>query len=81
MQELSFHHKETIMKASSKSTALDQFILKLTGKNRVDTIARDLCMTCSDPDTEFRNAKCLREFTISGMCQRCQDEVFGSMED
>lgn len=36
-----------------------------------------LCPTCAVPIGEFRNALSRREFQISGMCQDCQDEVFG----
>jgi len=38
-----------------------------------------LCPTCGKPVVEpFRNALSLKEFTISGMCQACQDSVFGT---
>ena len=36
------------------------------------------CATCGgeiDPE-EFRDELSRREWTISGMCQKCQDEVF-----
>lgn len=38
------------------------------------------CPTCGtqfDPDNHFRDALSLKEFTISRMCQKCQDSVFG----
>ena len=35
------------------------------------------CPTCSGDIGEFRNAVSRKEFTISGMCQACQDSVFG----
>lgn len=36
-----------------------------------------LCPTCGGKITEFRNTISQKEFEISGMCQKCQDEVFG----
>lgn len=39
------------------------------------------CPTCAQPVGEFRNALSRKEFSISGMCQRCQDSVFGTGED
>lgn len=36
-----------------------------------------LCPTCGGEITEFRNALSKKEFEISGMCQKCQDSVFG----
>lgn len=38
-----------------------------------------ICPVCGlviDPG-EFRDALSRKEYVISGMCQRCQDEVFG----
>jgi len=36
------------------------------------------CVTCGNPITKFRNELSEREYKISGMCQDCQDSVFGS---
>jgi hypothetical protein len=30
---------------------------------------------------DFRDALSKREYQISGLCQKCQDEMFGSDED
>ena len=37
------------------------------------------CPSCNMPIalTSFRNAISLKEFRISGLCQECQDKVFG----
>lgn len=35
------------------------------------------CPTCKDPIGKFRDALSRREYEISGMCQNCQDGVFG----
>lgn len=35
------------------------------------------CPTCGKPISYFRNEISRREFKISGMCQKCQDNVFG----
>lgn len=32
-------------------------------------------------DDEFRDALSVKEFFISGLCQECQDDVFGGEED
>ena len=37
----------------------------------------DVCVTCGGPIGEFRNEISEREYKISGMCQKCQDSVFG----
>ena len=35
------------------------------------------CPVCAQPIIEFRNAASVREHQISGLCQQCQDSVFG----
>lgn len=37
----------------------------------------ETCPTCGKKIGEFRNALSQKEFQISGMCQKCQDSVFG----
>ena len=39
------------------------------------------CVACGQYITEFKDLLSMREFCISGMCQKCQDKVFDSPED
>jgi len=41
-----------------------------------DPKASHLCVMCGQPAIEFKDALSLKEFTISRMCQGCQDSVF-----
>ena len=45
-----------------------------------DRIMQSLCVTCSNEihDTDFRDTVSKKEYGISGLCQTCQDSVFGS---
>ena len=45
-------------------------------KGRRESIAADVCATCNGWAKEFRDAVSKREYTISGMCEKCQDEAF-----
>ena len=69
------------MKPSSKSTAMDSALSDMFGIDRRDTITEDRCVPapigCGEPATEFTDAKSRKEFTISGLCQKCQNEIFG----
>lgn len=38
------------------------------------------CPTCKSEITPFRDELSKKEFSISGMCQSCQDSVFGDKE-
>lgn len=62
---------------SEKSQAINELLSNLMGRDREATIKADLCMTCGGPAVEFRDQLSRREYSISGMCQKCQDEVFG----
>lgn len=45
----------------------------------VDRIDAGKCAFCADPinQDEFRDDLSRKEFEISGLCQKCQDWVFG----
>lgn len=43
---------------------------------RTTAIDNDACAFCNRPATEFTDVVSEREFAISGMCQKCQDETF-----
>ena len=66
-----------IMKATNKSQIIENLLTDLTGVSRVGAVAEGSCVTCSGEATEFRDALSQKEYTISAMCQTCQDEVFG----
>ena len=70
------------MKETKKSPAIDHFLSTLMGKSRQVVIRNGLCMTCdTQGNLSPRNWKddlSRKEYTISGMCQSCQDEFFGS---
>jgi len=70
-----------MVEATAKHPQVDALLTGLTGKSRVETVAGNRCTTCDDPDMDFRTELDRREYRISGMCQRCQDSVFGSSEE
>lgn len=67
------------MIATKKSPAINDLLSKLAGKDRRATITQGGCMTCDTTGItvdSFRDALSIKEYTISGMCQSCQDGVF-----
>jgi len=73
------------MKSSVKNSeiekALDQISLKMFGKSRSEAIRQDICVNCGGEASEFDDAISAKEFSISGMCQVCQNDFFNSIED
>lgn len=74
---VSRYHQEERMEPSLKASGIDSLIQGITGKSRVDTINGRKCMTCEVEEIPpFKDALSIKEYTISGMCQECQDQVF-----
>jgi len=66
-----------MVEPSRKAPAIDLFISQVTGKSREIQLASALCMTCSGDATDFKDDLSRKEYSISGMCQTCQDNIFG----
>lgn len=67
-----------------KSAAMNAFLDQLTGmlgQTRTNAITNDVCVSCNEDASTFKDALSEREYRISGLCQRCQDGVFGTSED
>lgn len=65
------------MKPSEKSTEIDGLLSEIFGIDRKEAITKNLCAMCKKPTKGFRDARSLKEYTISGLCMECQDRIFG----
>ena len=61
-----------------KSEQMNKLILELTGVDVNKSVEKKICPSCHKPAVEFRDEISKKESQISGLCQQCQDEVFGS---
>jgi len=61
---------------------MNKTIMRAAGLGKaVERVERGDCIWCGKavhPNAEFKDELSQREFNISGMCQACQDGVFGS---
>jgi len=60
---------------------MNKEIVKQAGfKEEVKLVGSEICPFCRQPVNrdEFRDSLSRKEFTISGICQDCQDKTFGS---
>ena len=64
---------------TKKSEAIESLIDSTTPnpKGRRGAIEADECTWCGGAATDFRDNLSRKEYTISGMCQACQDKTFG----
>ena len=63
----------------TRSDMNKELLRKIGLGDMVDKVEAGKCPTCNEPIdlTAFRNPISQKEFGISGLCQKCQDSVFG----
>lgn len=66
------------MSWNEKSPQIKQFIEKLF-PGTTENIENKICPFCKEPvnEEDFETETNKREFKISGLCQQCQNQVFG----
>lgn len=68
------------MKPTPKVPEINQFLKTTFGVDLQKAIESDTCVPppigCGKPATEFRDELSRKEFSLSGLCQECQDSVF-----
>jgi hypothetical protein len=62
------------MEPSVKSPQMNRFLDRLF--DRQNKIKSNLCTVCDGPVLSFKDELSRKEYTISGLCQECQDECF-----
>ena len=64
------------MEPTRKVTNLEDMLKGVFIIDRVQCISDNVCTMCGKPVAEFHDQLSRKEYTISGMCQACQDHVF-----
>lgn len=72
---------EPSYKTTNMSKMLDDLSEMVYGRSATSSIRGDTCLACGEPAVEFTDALSKREFSISGLCQKCQDDVFAPDEE
>jgi hypothetical protein len=65
---------------TKKSLGVETFLTFNNPKGRRGSIEANECVQCCGPASTFKDALSRREFTISGLCQTCQDRFFEEEE-
>lgn len=60
-----------------RSNDVDGFAKKIFGVTKTEALGRRVCVSCGKRVVSFRDAISAKEYFISGLCQECQDRVFG----
>jgi len=64
-------------KSIEMENALNNLSRAFFGRSRKECFENSACVMCGGPAIEFRNELSKKEYTISCMCQTCQDDLFG----
>ena len=59
----------------------EEMAFALFGRSPSIAKASGQCVSCGEFNLEFRDELSRKEYGISGLCQCCQDSVFGVEED
>jgi len=65
-----------VSKTPKINKSLDQLSESMFGAKRSDALNGQWCVICKGPASEFKDERSKKEFSISGMCQVCQDRIF-----
>ena len=63
---------------TKKSPEIEQQLTDLAGISRHEALERKICTWCKKQILSFEDELSKREYEISGLCQSCQNKVFGS---
>jgi len=63
-------------KSPEMIAALDQMSLSMYGRSRSVCIAAKVCVACGVSADKFDDLLSRREYQLSGMCQKCQDNTY-----
>lgn len=66
-----------IKRSPKLQDGLNKIESNLFGQTQAEAEGKEICLKCKEPITGFRDHLSWKEHGISGMCQKCQDKIFG----
>lgn len=67
----------TCQKEIPMEQIVNQFAVETFGRSKSESIEKKICVTCGGKAGLFTSLQSVKEYKISGMCQKCQDKVGG----
>lgn len=67
----------SIAEKKMKPDVVNRTWMKKWFPEEIKNVEEGKCPTCSGPIGTFRDELSRKEYSISGMCQKCQDSIFG----
>jgi len=68
-----------VEKTKELQNFLDGFAKKAFGRSPAEAKEKKICVFCGKPIKmeDFKDPLSIKEYEISGLCQKCQDDTFG----
>lgn len=66
-----------MIRSKEMQEMVDKIGSEFFGITQTESQEKSICVICGEKVTGFRNSISEKEFRISGLCQKCQDETFG----
>jgi len=68
-----------VERSKELQSLLDTFAKKAFGISQTEAKEKNICVCCSKPIKmeDFKDQLSIKEYGISGLCQKCQDDTFG----
>ena len=63
--------------ATFKNKEIESVLTAVFGRSRIEAVKNKSCVSCDTTDVSFTDELSAIEYSISGMCQTCQDSTFG----
>ena len=63
--------------ATFKNKEIESVLTAVFGRSRIEAVKNKSCVSCDTTDVSFDDELSAIEYSISGMCQTCQDSTFG----
>ncbi len=63
-------------KSPEMQETIERFGIVAFGRSTIEALKNKFCVACGQQAITFKDELSRTEYGISGMCQKCQDEVF-----
>ena len=71
------YRNEVEINPTVKSQPINQLLDSIIGRSRIESVKNKSCVSCNDTDVTFKDELSVIEYSISVLCQKCQDSIFG----
>ena len=76
MRIIQLHFMSNSKEYSQIESFLENIANNQFGRSRAECFEKNICVKCGIEVTEFKDELSKKEYSLSGFCQKCQDDFF-----